>query len=205
MNYLEDIHFVIENFLSLIKPNSSPLDKIQAYLSCHERDWVPDQEKIFNLKTNFSWKSINSIFTPFFDNSLSPLNQVFLADYNGKLLYNFNPINTQVIKFFNMELFTPLLNNHLLESAPHMKKSLKYDVTNNIGKLPLRNILKKNGHDVLVSKQKLGFNVNTLNLWKKFGHKICKEFLDDSRVVSAGWINNNWIQKHIDSPEGAVH
>ena len=61
--------FRYSKFLSLIKPNSSPLEKIQAYLSCHERDWVPDQEKIFNQKTNFSWKSINSIFKPFFDNS----------------------------------------------------------------------------------------------------------------------------------------
>ena len=33
----------------------------------------------------------------------------------------------------------------------------------------------------------------------KFGHKICREFLNDSRVVKDGWINNNWIQKYIDS------
>ena len=193
--------FRYKKFLSITSESSSPLDKVLAYLECHERDRVPDQEKIFNQKSNFSWNSIYDLLLPYFDNNLSRLEQVFLADYNGKLLYNFNPINTQVIKKFNMELFTPLLNNHLLESAPHMKKSLKYDVINDIGKLPLRNILKKNGHDVLVSKQKLGFNVNTLNLWKKSGHKICKEFLNNSRVVSAGWINNNWIQKYIDSPE----
>ena len=95
--------FRYSKFLSLIKPNSSPLDKIQAYLSCHERDWVPDQEKIFNQKTNFSWKSINSIFEPFFNNSLSPLNQVFLADYNGKLLYNFSIIGNKINKFFNLK------------------------------------------------------------------------------------------------------
>ena len=193
--------FRYKKFLSITSESSSPLDKVLAYLECHERDRVPDQEKIFNQKSNFSWNSIYDLLLPYFDNNLSRLEQVFLADYNGKLLYNFNPINTQVIKKFNMELFTPLLNNHLLESAPHMKKSLKYDVINDIGKLPLRNILKKNGHDMLVSKQKLGFNVNTLNLWKKSGHKICKEFLNNSRVVSAGWINNNWIQKYIDSPE----
>ena len=90
--------FRYSKFLSLIKPNSSPLEKIKAYLSCHERDWVPDQEKIFNQKTDFSWKNTHSIFQPFFDNSLSPLNQVFLADYNGKLLYNLS------IKNFRMPL-----------------------------------------------------------------------------------------------------
>ena len=52
-----------------------------------------------------------------------------------------------------------------------------------------------------VSKEKLGFNVNTLNLWKLHGHDLCKEFLDDSRVIKDGWINNDWIQKHIDNPD----
>jgi asparagine synthase (glutamine-hydrolysing) len=193
--------FRYKKFLSLTSESSSPLDKVHAYLECHERDRVPDQEKIFSQKSNFSWDLIYDLLLPYFDNNLSRLEQVFLADYNGKLLYNFNPINTQVIKNFNMELFTPILNNHLLKSAPQIKQSLKYDVSNDVGKLPLRNILEKNGHDMLVSKQKLGFNVNTINLWKKTGHRICKEFLDDSRVVSDGWINNNWIQKYIDSPE----
>ena len=38
-------------------------------------------------------------------------------------------------------------------------------------------------------------------MWKSHGHSLCKDFLTDSRVVKDGWINNNWIQKHIDSPE----
>ena len=98
-----------------------------------------------------------------------------------------------------MELLTPLLNNELLNTAPHIKKSYKYDPNNDVGKLPLRTILKQNGHDLLVGKQKLGFNVNPISLWNNHGHSICKEFLDESRVVSDGWINGDWIQKYIDS------
>ena len=30
---------------------------------------------------------------------------------------------------------------------------------------------------------------------------MCNEFLDDSRIVKDGWINNDWIQKHIDNPD----
>ena len=191
--------FRYKKFLSLTSETSSPLDKVIAYLECHERDRVPDQEKIFNQKSKFSWKIIHELLLPYFDNNLSRLEQVFLADYNGKLLYNFNPINSQIIQSFDMDLHTPLLNDNLISLAPHMEKSSKYDETNDIGKLPLRSILKQNNHDSLVDKQKLGFNVNTVNLWKKFGHKLCREFLNDSRVVKDGWINNNWIQKYIDS------
>ena len=100
-----------------------------------------------------------------------------------------------------MELLTPILNNELLESGPHLIQSEKYNQKNNLGKLPLRLILKKNKHDHLVGFQKLGFNVNTIKLWKNYGKSLCKEFLTDARIVKEGWINNDWIKKYIDSPE----
>ena len=193
--------FRYNKFLSLTSDNSTPLEKVKIYLQCHERDRVPDQENIFNQKSNFSWDSIYQILLPYFDNKLSRLEQVYLADYNGKLLYNFSPINSRIINNFGMEMLAPIINDELLSAAPHIPTQYKYDESNNIGKLPLRTILKQNGHDSLVTKQKLGFNVNTINLWKSHGHHLCKEFLSDSRMVSDGWINNDWIKKYIDNPE----
>ena len=193
--------FRYTKFLSLTSENSTPEEKVLAYLQCHERDRVPDQEKIFNHKSKFSWNSIHNYLLPYFDNRLSRLEQVFLADYNGKLLYNFNPINNNIIKNFDMKLLTPILNEELLNVGPHLVQSEKYDSVNNLGKLPLRSILKKNRHEHLIGNQKLGFNVNTINLWQKHGKSICKEFLDDARIVRDGWINNEWIKKYIESPD----
>ena len=193
--------FRYKKFLSLTSEKSTPMEKVLAYLQCHERDRVPDQEKIFDEKSNFSWESIHNQVLPYFDNELSRLDQVFLADYNGKLLYNFNPINSNIIKNFDMKLLTPILNDELISIGPHIEKSEKYDPNTDIGKLPFRKILKKNNHEHLVGNQKLGFNVNTMNLWKNYGQRICKDFLIDSRVVKDGWINNDWIIKHIDSLE----
>jgi len=196
--------FRYKKFLSLTSENSNTNEKVKAYLECHERDRVPDQENIFNQKCQFSWDSIYSVLSPFFDNNLSRLEQVYLADYNGKLLYNFNPINSRITDHFKINQLAPLLNNELLATAPHMPTKYKYDVDNEIGKLPLRAILEKNNVASLVTKEKLGFNVNTINLWKLHGHDLCKEFLGDSRVVKDGWINNDWIQKHIDNPDLGV-
>jgi len=193
--------FRYKKFLSLTSENSNPDEKVKAYLECHERDRVPDQENIFNQKCKFSWNSIYNILLPFFDNNLSRLEQVYLADYNGKLLYNFNPINSRINNYFKMNQLAPLLNDELLATATHIPTKYKYDVDNDIGKLPLRAILEKNNIASLVTKEKLGFNVNTINLWKLHGHDLCKEFLGDSRVVKDGWINNDWIQKHIDNPD----
>ena len=193
--------FRYSNFLSIIKSDSSPLEKIKAYLSCHERDWVPDQEKIFNQKTNFSWESIYSTFQPFFDNSLSPLNQVFLADYNGKLLYNFSIIGNKINQFFNLKPVTPILESKLISYSSQLSVESKYDPTKNIGKLPLRKLLTKYECDSLVSKEKLGFSVNTTNLWNSIGKDLCISYLENARIVEDGWINQEWISSHIKNPD----
>ena len=193
--------FRYEKFLSLVSQSSTSLEKVKAYLDCHERDRVPDQEKLFGRSADFSWDNIYNLLLPYFSNPLLPLDQVMLADFNGKLLYNFLPVNTRLDKFFNLKGVAPLLSNELISYMTHVPNTLKYDAKTNVGKLLLRKILSKYGVDDLVSKDKLGFNVNTINLWKSYGHNLCKEFLDNSRVVKDGWLNKDWINKYIDVPE----
>ena len=193
--------FRYKKFLSLTTANSSPLDKVKAYLNCHERDWVPDQEKIFGDKTKFSWDIIYEHLLPFFDNSLSPLDQVFLADYNGKLLYNFSPINTRIQNHFKIISIAPLLSAELVSYATHVPNNIKYDIKTDIGKILLRKILAKYQLDSLIPSEKYGFNVNTLNLWKFYGQKLCDYYLSDSRIVQDGWINPEWIKRNIDKQD----
>ena len=40
--------------------------------------------------------------------------------------------------------------------------------------------------------------MNTINLWKNYGQKICKFYLSNSRIVKEGWINDDWINTYID-------
>ena len=189
--------FRYKKFLSLINTNSSPLEKTKAYLLCHERDHVPDQEKIFGKKAKFSWESIYKILIPYFDNALSPIEQVFLADYNGKLLYNFDPINTRILNHFGVKSISPLLSKEMISYALSIPLQHKYDKTKDIGKLSLRKLLSNYNIDKLITNEKLGFNVNTLNLWKSFGKSLCQEYLTDSQVARDGWINKDWINKYI--------
>jgi asparagine synthase (glutamine-hydrolysing) len=193
--------FRYKKFLSLTTLNSSPLEKVKAYLHCHERDWVPDQDKLFGDKAKFSWDFIYGQLLPYFDNSLSPLYQVFLADYHGKLLYNFSPINTMIQNHFGITSITPLLSTELISYATHIPNNLKYDAERNVGKIMLRKILGKYEIDSLISLEKYGFNVNTLNLWKSYGQKLCEYYLSDSRVVREGWIRPDWIKRYINKDD----
>ena len=189
--------FRYEKFIKNLKTNSRPIDKIHNYLDCHIRDHVPDQEKLFGQKIPFSWSMIDKQMMQFFDNPLTPIEQVFLADYNGKLLYNFNPINSKICNHFGVEVIAPMLSEKIISYGLSIPWNLKYDEINGIGKLPLRILLKENNAINLVSKQKLGFNVNTINLWKTHGFDICSQFLESSHVIENDWINRNWVKKYL--------
>ena len=97
-----------------------------------------------------------------------------------------------------MKSISPLLSEEMISYALHIPLQYKYDQTKNIGKLPLRKLLVKHGMDKFVTNEKLGFNVNTLNLWKSFGQQLCQEYFKDSQVVRDGWINKDWITQYID-------
>jgi asparagine synthase (glutamine-hydrolysing) len=184
--------------LSLINSKSSILEKTQAYLKCHERDSVEDQKQIFGKKIPFNWNFIYEQISSNFDNKLSSLDQVFLADYNGKLMNNFSPINNKINDYFELTSITPLLSSELISYAITLEPNQKYSSIENIGKLPLQQLLKKYNLDSLILKEKQGFSVNTLNLWKSHGQEICKNYLSNARIVENEWINEDWILKYID-------
>jgi asparagine synthase (glutamine-hydrolysing) len=189
--------FRYHKFLTNFNSSMTPLDRVKLYLECHERDWVPDQNELFGTKANFSWDKIYAKIIPYFDNSLSPIDQVFLADINGKLLYNWIPLNTSFHNFFNIKPITPILSKELMQYAPHLKNSIKYNQKTNIGKLPLREILSEQISPNLITPNKQGFSVNTINLWNSFGKEICHHYLDNARIVKDKWINEDWIKKHL--------
>jgi asparagine synthase (glutamine-hydrolysing) len=189
--------FRYKKFLELTTENSSVHDKIFSYLNCHERDWVPDQENLFGKNCSFDWKNIYKILEPHFGNSLPRLSQVFLADYNGKLRYNMQPLYSKIHNFFNMKNVTPIQNKDLLQFAFKLNNNLKYNFENNSGKIPLVKILKRFDVMNLISSKKQGFSVNTLNLWNSIGYEIFQNYFDKSRLIEDHIINFDWVQKHL--------
>ena len=189
--------FRYKKFLSLIKSSFSPTEKVKAYLDCHERDWVPDQADLFGKKANFSWNEIYDYLKPSFDNTLPPISQVFLADFNGKLLYNWIPLYTKIHKHFKLKSITPILSKELISYAAHIPYTLKYDNKKEIGKILLRKILKKYVSDKMMIKKKQGFSVNTKNFFNSYGYEMCNYYLSDARIIKNGWIKNDWVKKHL--------
>ncbi len=191
--------FRYQKYLSLL-PAIKPAgwkEKARLYLSCHERDWVPDQEKVFGPKVMFSWGKIYMLLKHYFSSSsrLDPLNQVFLADWNGKLLFDWLPANLAFSKSFGIKIRTLFLSSRMIKFATHLPWDVKYDPEHATGKLPLRAILK--AQRLYTEPVKKGFSANTISLWKKRGKEIAKQYVNrqDSEVIRAGVISGDWVQK----------
>ena len=189
--------FRYQKFIQSVTETSTPLEKVKAYLSCHERDWIPEQHEIFSKKMAFSWNDIYSSLLPYFDNPLHPLEQVFLADFNGKLLYNWSPLFSKISKFFNIQLVTPILSKQTIDYAFSIPFNLKYDQNTDTGKLLLRKLLSNYVDKSLLQTKKQGFTVDTINLWNSYGKDICDYYVTDGNIVNDGWINKEWVVKNI--------
>lgn len=179
----------------------TPLDRVRAYLEGHSRDWVPDQEKVFGPALQFNWDEIYSLLLPYFDNPLEPLEQVFLADYNGKLLHDWYPMFDSWATAFDLELNRPLLDNQIITYALTLPHHLKYNPIDSKGKLVLRRILEDRGLSKITTQGKTGFAFDTVNIWENEGKPIFLNLMEKSRVVAAGLINDEWIQKTLGSKE----
>jgi asparagine synthase (glutamine-hydrolysing) len=178
--------------------NQTWLEKSKIYLSCHERDWVPTQDQLFNKKLEFSWERIYENFKPYFDNDLHPINQVLLADFNGKLLHDWIPSNHKFGMYLEININSLFLNPQLIALSTKIPWNLKYDYKRDIGKLPLISILNKNSGLDKFEGTKKGFSLNLLNMWKNYGRDIILTYLNsDSESVKENIVNLTWIQDSI--------
>ena len=186
--------FRYNKFLSNLKPNSSWREKAELYLSCHERDWVPNQSELFGDTLDFSWEKIYDLFKNYFDNGLDPLAQVFLSDFNGKLLYDWLPVNKAFEEFLDLNIESLFLNQKMIEFATHIPWYEKYDDKTITGKIPIRSILLKHkGFDQLTSVKK-GFSLDLISLWNKVAKDIVNTYVnEESEIVKGGLVRKNWI------------
>ena len=188
--------FRLKKFFNLLPKKADWMEKTKLYLSCHDRDWVPDQEKMFNSKIEFSWNKIYEIFKDYFNNDLPPLNQVFLADFNGKLLYDWIPTNKAFEKFFGLKIESIFLSDNMIEFATHVPWQKKFDPQTGFGKLPLRSILKKLKEFENNSLIKKGFGTDLVELWDKNAKEIIMKYVnEESEIIKDKIISLEWLKK----------
>ena len=192
--------FRYQKFLELTKSTDSWKQRIENYLECHNRDWVPDQMNLFGKSIAFSWPEIFSYFKPFFNNKLDPLQQVFLADFNGKLLYDFIPTGQAISEFYKLKITSLYLHPNVISYGLSLPTSQKYNKKNKKGKIVLRKIASR--LNVKHIEKKRGFSPSLLLDWKKYGSDICQRYLDkNAYIYKKGIIRYPWFLQAFEKAE----
>jgi asparagine synthase (glutamine-hydrolysing) len=190
--------FRYKKFIENMSAVNSWLDRVRLYLLCHERDWVSDQESMFGANTKFAWTDIYQILKEYFDNALEPLEQILLADYHGKLMYDFIPANQRYFDHFDINGVAPLLSDDIITLSEKVPAGLKYDYKTNMGKIQLREIIRRVGSPELtqlVEDKKMGFSVDLSKLWINHGKEVVTSNLDRARIFEDKIINREWYIK----------
>lgn len=188
--------FRYTKFLRLFDENDDWKQRIIHYLECHERDWVPDQEKIFGENIRFYWSSIYALLRPYFDNELDPLDQVFLADYNGKLIYDFVPTNDKFFNYLGITGISPILDNKIIDMSLRIPSSVKFNKESNMGKMPLREILSRLDSKN-ISDTKIGFGMDLKKLWTSSAKEIVISTLSNASIFRDKIISNDFYDRSI--------
>lgn len=190
--------FRYQAYMQTIRPEFTWQDRVKLYLSCHNRDWVDDQDKLFGPAIKFSWDTIHKSLRRFFDNSLQPLQQVCIADYHGKLARDWTPSHKKIYSTLGISGFSPLLSSDLIRYAFTIPMDKKYDPRSNLGKIMLRKILdEKNCH---VSAAKIGFTPRLALFWNNYGRALVMRFLlGDSHVVASELISKKWVLRALET------
>ena len=188
--------FRYAKFLRLFDEGDDWKQRLGHYLECHERDWVPDQEKIFGENIKFDWSSIYSVLRAYFDNDLEPLDQVFLADYNGKLIYDFVPTNDKFFNYFGIRGISPILDKKIIEMSLGIPPSVKFNKESNMGKIPLREILSRLDSKN-ISDTKIGFGMDLKRLWTSSAKEIVISTLSNASVFRDKIISYDFYNRSI--------
>ncbi|MGH9998381.1 MAG: asparagine synthase, partial [Nitrosopumilaceae archaeon] len=149
---------------------------------------------MFGSKIKFSWGKIYKLLKPYFNNNLEPLDQVFLADFNGKLLHDWIPTNNAFGKFLGLDIRSIFLTKKMIKFATHIPWNLKYDPKKFSGKIPLYPILRRKKGFTKIPPIKKGFTIDLCSLWKKNGKEIVNTYVNtESEIVKNKIINEEWL------------
>ena len=169
-------------------------ERVRLYMDCHNRDWVPDQAEMFGPAARFSWESVWGSLRRFFDNALDPLQQVWLADYHGKLARDWVPSHGRIYHSLGMAGFSPFLVEEVIRNSFGVSARQKYDPQQNIGKIMLRDMLADRSHRVGTNKK--GFTPDLLRFWDDHGKGYAEAYLlGDSRTAEAGLMSRKWVRR----------
>lgn len=173
---------------------------IHSYIDSHGNDHVPDQANMFGNEIQFDWDDIQKSLLGNFSSRLTPVDNIFMADFNGKLVRHFVKKNFAFSRFYRLPVFSPFLTNDVRDYGTHLDASCK--INGDIGKVPLRQIAAR--YKLYPPYEKYPFTHDIVEEWQNDMKKMeaINDLNDtDNLIYKEGIISYDWVKRHISNSD----
>ena len=172
---------------------ASGMDPLEAYLSgAHSNDYVDSDSELFGEKLKRRRIRWDQLFS-YFENDLSFLDQIFLADYNGKCRQNFIPLGN-LASTLGIRVYYPWLDDRLIDFSLTVPSMYKFDQSSGRTKILFREAMKDLLPQSTMEKQKQGFGP----MPGKVRDELCSlapQAVLDGCMVSNQFVNREYYAK----------
>jgi asparagine synthase (glutamine-hydrolysing) len=113
-------------------------------------------------------------------------------------MYDFIPANQRYFNYFDINGVAPLLSDDIINLSEKIPAGMKYDYNTNMGKIQLREIIRRVGSPELcnlLEDKKMGFSVDLSKFWINHGKEVVTSNLDRARIFEDKIINRDWYLK----------
>ena len=169
------------------------LSRCEAYLrGANPLDYVEEGSAFFGDRLKdirIQWPKL----FPYFENNLSFLEQIWLADYNGKCIHNFMPL-AKIHRALGVEPAYPWLSDEFVNFALRVPPRLKYDPVSRVSKILFRQAFGDILPTSTLLKKKQGFGPPLDSLWRKQLCTAAEDTVQDGYMVSNGYLNRDFFK-----------
>lgn len=172
---------------------NSGIRRLDAYLAgSHPNDYVDAKSDMFGHRlrqVEIEWDRL----LPYFDNDLSILDQIFLADYNGKCRQNFVPL-AGFASSLGMSVIYPWLDDRFIDFSMRVTDEWKYDPQSGRTKVLFRKAVHGLVPNSTMEKRKQGFGPSLSGAFEEL-RSLAQERVMNGLMVSNNYVNKEYYQK----------
>jgi len=180
----------------VMRLQNSGMSRLDAYVQgAHPNDYVNSGSDLFGEKLRHIQIDWNALL-PYFDNDLTFLEQMFLADYNAKCRQNFAPL-AGFAQSLEINVFYPWLDDRLIDFSLRIPTEWKYEPETGKTKILFRAAVRDLVPKSTMDKKKQGFGPGLSKVYEEL-KPLAENTIMHGYMVSNGYVNRSHYRKALE-------
>jgi len=177
----------------VMRLQNSGMSRLDAYVQgAHPSDYVASRSDLFGEKLRHIEIDWNALL-PYFDNGLTFLDQMFLADYDAKCRQNFAPL-AGFAQSLGIDVFYPWVDDRLIDFSLRIPAEWKYEPETGRTKMLFRAAVRDLVPKSTMDKKKQGFGPGLGRVYEEL-KPLAENTVLDGYMVSNGYVNGPYYRK----------